>query len=246
MDTGLKGKTVLITGASRNIGRLAALAFAKEGANLAICTSAKMDQLNAVAAEARALGAKVVAEQCDVADRASVERFVAKARAELGSVHVVINNAVDRGAEGNFLEHDEETWERNIAVNLSGPRNVCRAALPMMIDQKWGRIINLSGISAYAGGGVLKAMVKLGIVGFTRGMAREFAQQGITANCIAPGGIDVERDAFQKDKPLRAHQPIRRMGYPKEIVALMVFLASEDAGFTTGQNYMSNGGIYFQ
>src|SRR4051812_15997949 len=99
MDLGLKGKVVLITGASRNIGRLAALAFAKEGANLAICTSAKMDLLNEVAAEARKLGAKVVAEQCDVANAASVERFIGKVKAELGGVHVVINNAVDRGAE---------------------------------------------------------------------------------------------------------------------------------------------------
>src|SRR4051794_11876786 len=97
METGLKGKTVLITGASRNMGRLAALAFAREGANLAICTSAKMAQLKTVADEVRALGAKVVAERCDVADKVAVEAFAKAVRNELGSIHVVLNNAVYRG-----------------------------------------------------------------------------------------------------------------------------------------------------
>src|SRR3982750_1317568 len=108
MDTALKGKTVLITGASRNMGRLAAIAFAREGANLAICTSAKMQQLNEVAAECRAVGAKVVAEQCDVANGASVDAFVDKVRAGLGTVHIVLNNAVSRIAEGSFLNVSDE------------------------------------------------------------------------------------------------------------------------------------------
>lgn len=246
METGLKGKTVLITGASRNMGRLAALAFAREGANLAICTSAKMKELQQVAQEARALGAQVVAERCDVADDAAVASFVRKTRDELGSVHVAINNAVYRGAEGDFLEESDEAWLRNLEVNLTGPRNICRAVLPLMIEQRWGRIINFSGIAPFLGASVSKGMAKLGIIGFTRGVAREFAQHEITANCIAPGTIDVERDAFQKPKPLRPAQPIRRLGRPEEVVSLMVYLASENAGFITGQCYFVNGGMYFQ
>jgi NAD(P)-dependent dehydrogenase (short-subunit alcohol dehydrogenase family) len=243
---GLKGKTVLITGASRNMGRLAALAYAREGANLAICTSTKMDELGKVADEVRALGAKVVAERCDVADKNAVAGFVKTVASELGSVHVVLNNAVYRG-EGAFLEEDDETWERNFAVNLTGPRNVCRAVLPLMIRQRWGRIINFSGIAPFLGGGSpAKAMAKLGIIGFTRGLAREFAEHEITANCIGPGTIDVERDAFQQDKPLKPTQPIRRLGKPQEVVSLMVYLGSEDAGFITGQCYLVNGGMYFQ
>ena len=162
MDTGLKGKTVLITGASRNMGRLAALAFAREGANLAICTSAKMNELQQVAEEARALGAKVVAERCDVADDAAVASFVKKVRGELGSVHVALNNAVYRGAEGAFLDETEESWKRNFQVNLGGPRNICRAVLPLMIEQRWGRIINFSGIAPFLGMSVTKGMAKLG------------------------------------------------------------------------------------
>ena len=164
---------------------------------------------------------------------------------ELGAVHVVINNAVDRGAEGKFLDQDDESWARNLAVNLTGPRNICRLVLPIMMKQKWGRIINLSGISAHVGGSVSKGMVKLGIVGFTRGLAREFAPHGITANCVTPGNIEVERDAFQMDKPLKEHQPIRRKGKPQEIVAAMLYLSSEDAAYTTGQSLHVNGGMYF-
>lgn len=244
MDTGLKGKTVLITGASRNMGRLAALAYAREGANLAICTSSKMAELAKVADELRALGAKVVAEKCDVADPSAVQRFVALTRDELGSIDVVLNNAVYRG-EGGFLEQSDDAWMRNIEVNLTGPRNVCRAVLPVMIERKWGRIINFSGIAPFLGVGVAKAMAKLGIVGLTRGLAREFAEHNITANCIGPGTIDVERDAFQMQKGLRPMQPIRRLGKPEEVVSLMVYLGSEDAGFITGQCYLVNGGMYF-
>ena len=245
MDTGLKGKNVLITGASRNMGRLAALEFAREGANLAICTSAKMKELGQVAEELRTLGAKVVAVQCDVADASAVNRFVERARGELGSIDVAINNAVYR-AEGEFLGESDEIWERNIAVNLTGPRNICRAVLPGMIEKKWGRIINFSGIAPYLGTGPAKAMAKIGIVGFTRGIAREFAVHNITANCIGPGTFDVERDAFQKDKSVRPEQPIRRPGKPEECSSLMVYLASENAGFVTGQCYLMNGGMYFQ
>lgn len=245
MDTGLKGKTVLITGASRNIGAEAVVAFAREGANLAICTSSKIDRLNDVAAKARALGVKVVAEQVDVADGDSVARFVDKAVKELGTVHVAINNAVDRGAEGGFLAVSDEAWESSFRVNLGGPRNICRNVLPLMMKQKWGRVINFSGVDPFLGGSVTKGMAKLGIIGFTRGLAREFGEHDITANCIGPGTIDVERDAFQKPKGLRPQQPIRRLGKPREIVSLMVYLASEDAGYITGQAYLANGGLYF-
>lgn len=246
MDTGLKGKTVLITGASRNMGRVAAIAFAREGANLALCTSTKMKELNDVADEARALGAKVMAQRCDVASEGDVSNFIAKARDELGTVHVAINNAVNRGAEGSFLEESYEAWVTNFEVNLTGPRNVCRHVLPMMKEQRWGRIINLSGTSPFLGGSVSKGMAKVGIIGFTRGIAREFAAHEITANCIGPGTIDVERDDFQKPKGLKAGQPIRRLGKPEEIVSMMVYLSSANAGFITGQCYLVNGGMYFQ
>ena len=250
MDTGLKGKTVLITGASRNMGRLAALVFAREGANLAICTSAKMKELNQVAEEARALGVTVVAEQCDVTDYDAVTRFVKIARDKLGGVDVAINLAVHR-AEKPFLEESFEAWDRTIAVNLTGPGYVCRNVIPHMVERRWGRIINFSGIAPYLGTtnlgvGAAKAMVKLGIVGFTRGLAREFGQFNITANCVGPGDIQREFDPLANKKPPRSNKPIPRNGKPEEVASLLVYLASENAGFITGQSYLVNGGAYFQ
>lgn len=245
MDTGLKGKTVLITGASRNMGRFAALAFAREGANLALCTSRKMKELGAVADEARALGVRVVAGQCDVTDGAAVAAFVRHTREKLGGVDVAVNVAGFRN-EAKFLEGSLEEWTRNIDVNLTGPFNVCRNVIPLMIERRWGRIINLSGVAPYLGGGAAKAMVKLGIVGFTRGLAREFAEHNITANCIGPGTIGRgEREAHESEKELRPWQPIRRTGRPEEVTALMLHLASENAGYITGQCYLINGGAYF-
>jgi 3-oxoacyl-[acyl-carrier protein] reductase len=245
METGLEGRTVLITGASRNIGRITVLMMAREGANLALCTSSKMAQLDAVAEEARALGARVFAAQCDVADGAAVARFVAGAKKEFGSVDVAINNAVYRAEGGGFLDQPWEKWAQNLEVNINGPYHVCRNVIPLMMEKGWGRIINYSGIAPYLGYGVAKSTAKLGIVGFTRGIAKEFAAHGITANCIGPGSIEVERDDFQDKKGVRPTQPIPRYGTPEEIASLAIYLASEPAGFITGQCYLANGGMYF-
>ncbi|MCC7486981.1 MAG: SDR family oxidoreductase [Burkholderiales bacterium] len=246
MDTGLKGRNVLVTGASRNMGSAAALAFAGEGANLAICTSTRMGELNRVADDARRLGVRVVAERCDVTDGAAVSGFVKAAGRELGGVDVVVNIAGFR-AESPFLETTFEEWTRAIDVNLTGPYHVCRQALPFMIESGWGRIINISGVSPYLGGGATKAMVKLGIVGFTRGLAREFGKHNITANCIGPGTIArADRDARESEKTVRDTQPIRRKGRVEECTSLMLHLAGVNAGYITGQCYLVNGGTYFQ
>jgi 3-oxoacyl-[acyl-carrier protein] reductase len=245
MDTGLKGRTVLVTGASQNMGRLAALAYAREGANLAICTSTKVDQLQQVATEARALGVAVVAERCDVTDHDSVASFVRNTHERFGRIDVVVNLAGYR-AERKFLEETFDAWNRTIAVNLTGPFHVCRNVIPHMKERRWGRIINISGIAPYMGAGAAKAMVKLGIVGFTRGLAREFGEYNITANCMGPGAIDRPPDPLVTHKPLRSTQPIPRKGTPDEAISMLIYLASENAGFITGQCYLVNGGCYFQ
>ncbi len=246
MDTGLKGKTALVAGASRNMGRYSALALAGEGANLAICTSSRMKELNDVAEAARKLGVKVLAEKCDVTDSAAVEAFVGKARAQFGGVDIAVNIAGFRN-ESKFLEGSFEEWMRNIEVNLNGPYHVCRHVIPLMMERRWGRIINFSGIAPYLGASTGKAMVKLGIVGFTRGLAREFAEHNITANCIGAGTIGRgERDEHESVKEIRPGQPIRRKGRPEEVTSLMLHLASVNAGYITGQCYLVNGGMYFQ
>jgi 3-oxoacyl-[acyl-carrier protein] reductase len=245
VETGLKGKTVLVTGASRNMGRTTAIAFAREGANLAICTSTKMDELCQVADEARSHGVMVVAEKCDVTDNTAVARFVQKTRDQLGGVDVAVSLAGYR-AEGKFLEESFAVWDRNIAVNLNGPFYICRNVLPLMIERRWGRIINFAGMAPFLGTGAAKSMVKLGIVGFTRGIAREFGEYNVTANCIGPGPIERGYDPLVAEKPIRPGQPIRRKGTPEEAVSLVLYLASENAGFITGQCYLVNGGAHFQ
>ena len=245
MDTGLKGRTVLVTGASRNMGRLAALAFAREGANIAICTSTRMNDLHQVADEARTMGVRAVAAQCDITDDAAVGAFVKQAHDALGRIDVAVNLAGYR-CEQPFLEESHEAWHRNIGVNLTGPYHVCRHVLPLMQARQWGRIINTSGIAPYLGIGAAKAMVKLGIVGFTRGIAQEFGKYNITANCFGPGQIARASDAAVKGKPIRAVQALQRKGTPEEAISLIIYLASEGAGFITGQSYLVNGGAYLQ
>lgn len=247
MDTGLKGKTVLITGASRNMGRVAAVSFAREGANLVLCTSSKMEGLEETARLARAKGAEVLTQQCDVSDAAQVEALAVAARRKFGGVDVAVNNAVYRcEARGKgFLDLPHEMWQRNIEVNLNGPYYICRSVIPDMKQKGWGRIINFSGIAPFLGSGAAKAMAKIGIVGLTRGLASEFAPYGITANCIGPGTIATERESKLPDKELHAEQPVRRLGKPGEIAELAVYLASEQAAFITGQCYLVNGGLYY-
>ena len=246
MKTGLEGRTVLITGAGRNIGRRMAVLFAEEGANLAICTSRNMEGLDATAEEAEKAGARVVARQVDVTDPAAVESFVKTTHDEFGRIDVVVNNAVYR-SEGDLLEEPVESWMRNVAVNLHGPYYMCKASIPHMIERKWGRVVNFSGIAPFLGSYPGKSMVKLGIVGFTRGLAKQYGQHNITANCIGPGHIEVERDDFQDPtKGVFAHQPIRRSGDPDEVAGLALYLASEYGGYVTGQCYLVNGGAYFQ
>lgn len=238
MDTGLKGRTVLITGASQNMGRLAALTFAREGANLAICTSTKIKELNEVAEEARGLGAGVAAARCDVTDPASVADFVKIAHQQFGRLDVVVNTAGSR-CETPFMELGLEEWNHTFAVNVTGPMLICRSVIPHMKVRKWGRIINLAGLASYLGTAPAKAMVKHAVVGLTRGLAREFGQYNITANCIAPGG-------GTNRKVVRPAQPIRRQGQREEFVSMMIYLASENAGFITGQCHIADGGTYFQ
>lgn len=246
MKTGLEGRTVLITGAARNIGRQMAVMFAEEGANLAICTSRNMGGLTTTADAAEKAGAKVIAEQVDVTDHAAVERFVGQAHEKFGRIDVLVNNAVYR-SEGDLLSEPVETWMHNMAVNLNGPYFTCKAAVPKMMERNWGRIVNFSGYAPYLGSYPGKAMVKLGIVGFTRGLAKQYGRHNITANCIGPGHIDVERDDFQdKSKGVFDFQPIQRDGKPEEVASLAVYLSSDNAGFTTGQCYLVNGGAYFQ
>ena len=226
MDMGLTDKVVLITGAGRNIGRATAEAFAVEGARLVLATRRSSGLLEETADACRSAGAEVATALCDVGDEDQVKAMVQTAERAFGGVDILINNAANR-IQGPFLEQSNEDWRATAAVNLDGPIFASRAVLPGMVERGWGRIINYSGVSAYRGGGALKAAVKLGVVGFTRGLAREFGKHGVTVNAIAPAGIEGERDpGTERDVDISGidpRMPVPRFGQPEEVAALVVY-----------------------
>lgn len=246
MNTGLAGKVVLITGATRNHGRASALAFAEEGAHLLLCTRQSMDLLEETAHLASSSGAKVVTGRCDVTDEDQVKAFVDMGLAEFGRIDVVVNNAAWR-ARGELLRISTENWLATMAVNLHAPFLMCQAVLPSMVQHRWGRIINYSGIANFRG--ATGATAKMAIAGLTRAIAREYGRYNITANLIGPGSIAVTRTPGQEvpggEGAGVESIPIPRQGRVDECAPLVVFLASEQASYITGQTYLANGGAYF-
>jgi 3-oxoacyl-[acyl-carrier protein] reductase len=246
MDTGLAGKVVLITGATRNHGRASALAFAQEGAHLLICTRCSMDLLEETAALAAKSDVRVLTDRCDVTDEGQVNAFVQKGLAEFGRIDVVVNNAGWR-ARGALLDITSESWNATLATNLHAPFLMCKAVMPSMVAHRWGRVINYSGIASFRGAS--GASAKMACEGFTRGLANAYGKYHITANLIGPGSIAVDRTPGQE---IPAGQgtatddiPIPRQGVVDECTSLVVFLASEQASYITGQTYLVNGGAYF-
>lgn len=246
MRTGLEGRVVLITGATRNHGRSSALAFAEEGAHLLLCTRQSMTALEETAHLAAPSGVRVVTGRCDVTDEGQVKAFVRQGLSEFGRIDVVVNNAGWR-ARGDLLSISTENWLATLGVNLHAPFLMSQAVLPSMVQHRWGRIINYSGIAAFRG--ATGATAKMAAEGLTRAIAREYGPYNITANLIGPGSIEVERTPGQE---IPAGQgtateaiPIPRHGTVDECTALVVFLASEQASYITGQNYLVNGGAYF-
>ena len=246
MKTGLAGKVVLITGATRNHGRAGALAFAEEGAHLLLCTRQSMGLLEETAHMAAPFGVKVVTGQCDVTEEAQIKAFVDKGLSEFGRIDVVVNNAGWR-ARGELLRMSTENWLATMGVNLHAVFLMSQAVLPSMVQQRWGRIINYTGIGAFRGSAGTTA--KLAGEGLTRAIAREYGQYQITANLIGPGSVEVVRTPGQEvpggeGAGIEAI-PIPRQGTVDECTATVVFLASEQASYITGQTFLVNGGAYF-
>ncbi len=241
----LAGQVALVTGASRGIGRAIALELAAAGAQVVVNYASSPDAAEAVVAEITAAGGEAWSHRADVADEEQVEAMVKAVLARGGRLDVLVNNAVFR-SEGDLLDMTVENWKRNIAVNCDGPFFTCRAAVPHMIEREWGRIINFSGHAPFIGHYPAKGLVKLGIVGFTRGVATELGKHNITANCIAPGHIEVERDAFQDPtKSVLPGQAIQKPGTPDTIANMMILFAAESSFYITGQCYAANGGSYY-
>jgi 3-oxoacyl-[acyl-carrier protein] reductase len=245
VDTNLKGKTVFVTEALRHFGTPMALAFAREGANLFLATMSDHEPLEHTARTLSSLGVKVVTELCDLSREAQVDAAVRKCAAELGRIDVVVNNVLFPVPGQAFGAVPFEVWKRKIEVELTGSFFLFKAVIPRMIEQQWGRIINFTGLAAFQGSDALAGSTELGMVGMTRGIAREYGKHNITANCIGAGGIETEETEGGLSYAPGPRDPLNRWGKPEEIAFLAVSLASDQAGYVTGQCVLANGGKYF-
>jgi 3-oxoacyl-[acyl-carrier protein] reductase len=249
----LQGKTALVTGASRNIGRAIALAFAAEGANLVVNTRVNRDELEAVAAECRKAGVRVVAALADIADVDAVEAMVRRGLAEFGGIDVLVCNAAIRPHKA-LADTALEEWHRVIAVNLHSAFYLTRAVVPWMKERRRGSIIAIGGQSALTGRPNTAAVTaaKTGLLGLIRALAAELGPFGIRANMVVPGFIDTERryaewyPEFRQAPPGAPEQlkaiPLGRLGRPEDIADACVFLASDASAYVTGDTIRVMGG----
>jgi NAD(P)-dependent dehydrogenase (short-subunit alcohol dehydrogenase family) len=253
----LKGNIALITGASKGIGRAIALAFAAEGADLAV-TARNENELRSLAEEAEAHSVRCVVIAADLAERGAAGRVYAEAKAGLGSIQILVNNA-GIGSSANpkpLLNYDDDFWERMLYVNLTVPYLLSKAVLPDMLAAHYGRIVNVASINGKLGAlhGAAYSASKHGLLGLTRTMAMENAKEGITVNAICPGPVHtlmnelrVQYDADRLGKSFKEMEasmtPIGRRLEPDEIAPLAVYLASKEAAPMTGQAINIDGGI---
>lgn len=240
------GQVVLVTGASRGIGRAIALVFAQAGAKVALAARTA-DKLEEVAGEVRAAGAEALVLPVDVAVEAEVGRAVEKITAEWGRLDVLINNAglIDFGP---LHEIEPAAWDKVIGVNLTGAYLCSRAVAPIMEKQRGGRIVNITSVSAQTGGvsgGVHYTASKGGLAAMTKTLARDLAAHGITVNAISPGQIDADPELLtpEQRQKVTAMIPLGRLGEPEEIAYAALFLASPMADYITGTTLDVNGGI---
>jgi len=241
----LSGKTALVTGATGDMGAAIARTLHKAGATVAI-SGRQTEKLDVLAKE---LGERVHVLPCDLADRAAVAKLIDEAIAKMGRLDILVNNA-GLTKDNLFMVMKDEQWDDVIAVNLTSTFMLCRAAARSMLRSKpnYGRIINISSVSGVFGnpGQGNYAASKAGIIGMTKSLAREVAPRGITANCIAPGFVTTAMTEALNEKQtaeIAKMIPAQRFGSPDEVAAGVLYLASPEAGYITGQTLHINGGM---
>ncbi len=241
-----EGRVALVTGASRGIGTATAIKLASEGADVAVHYVRSANPAEAVCEEIRALRRRAVAVQADIADRAAVDEMVGQATSVLGPIELLVNNAGDVG-NMDFNQLTPEHWDRIIGINLTGPFNVIWAVKAGMVQQKFGRIVNVSSIAALAPrpNQFAYAAAKAGVISFTKSACDPLAQHNIRINSLAPGAIDT--DMIHEISPemlehLRSTTPLQRLGTPEEMANVILFLLSEDASYMTGATVIASGG----
>ena len=243
MTAGLDGKVAMVTGGTRGIGRGIAAALAAAGARVAVLGRDR-SRAEAVATE---LGAGARGFGCDVTSQASVESAVAAIEKDLGGVDILVNNA-GVTKDNVFLRLTDADWDTVLEANLKGAFRTIRAASRGMMKKRWGRIINVASVVGLIGnkGQANYAASKAGLIGLTKTIARELASRGITVNAVAPGYIATDMTASLTDeqRELLARQiPLERLGTPEDVAAAVLFLASHEAAYITGQVLAVDGGM---
>lgn len=243
----MTGRTALVTGAGRGIGREIALTLAREGVNIAVNYNSSESAARETAEQIEAMGRKAVLLPCDVADFKASGEMVQRAVESLGRLDILINNAgITR--DNLLLRMTEKEFDAVLDTNLKGCFHLIRHVAKVMLKQRYGRIVNLSSISGVLGnaGQANYSASKAGIIGLTKSAARELASRNITVNAIAPGFIDTEMTKDLSDsvkESILAQIPMRRFGSTKDIAEAARFLVSDDAAYITGQVIQINGGM---
>jgi 3-oxoacyl-(acyl-carrier-protein) reductase len=246
-DLSLEGKTALVTGGSRGIGRAVALALAARGADVGVTCFTGCKFAEDARAQIRDLGRHAEYFAHDVGDVAEVGKLAAEVTDTLGGIDILVNNAgITR--DRSFKKMTQEMWDTVLAVNLTGVFVVTKQFIDGMADRGWGRVINISSIVGEVGnfGQANYAAAKAGVIGLTKTLAREYARKGVTVNAVAPGFI---RTRMLQDMPEKALEavvnmtPVGRLGEPIEIAAGVAFLASPAASYITGHVLDINGGM---
>ena len=245
----LAGRVAIVTGSGRNIGRATVLKLAAEGAHVVVNARSNHAEAEAVAREAQARGVKALAIVADVARKDQVDAMIGRAMSEFGRIDILVNNAAIRPHKP-FAELTVQDWEAVRGVVLDGAIYCTRAVIESMVRNKYGRIVFFTGEGAFMGGSGRAAVsaAKMGLVGFARGLASEFAAHNIRVNVVSPGSIDTARanpEWYQGRVPNAAGIPLGRQGTVEEIAATCLFLVSDDGGFITGQTIHVNGGVGF-
>ena len=251
MDTNLAGKTALVTGAGKNIGRAIAQGLAASGAQVAVVYSGNADGAAETVADIREAGGTAAPFGIDLTDLASIEAGHQAVTAALGPVDILVNNAAVR-PQRKLADVTPELWDTVFAVNVRGPFFLAQKIVPGMMERRWGRIINLGGLHGYKGSAQRTQVhaSKAAVIGMTRGLAFETAEYGVTANVVVPGRIRVERgDAAMygatEDSSYAASTVLmKREGRPADIADMCVFLASDRASYMSGQEIFVTGGTF--